>query len=88
MYVDTPGCVYLDWGCFYLFQIRKVLMTPHTVMFEPDLNPILDELEHQTPVSNLTDALSEWEELPAAWFQNLVESLPRRLQAVIAAHWF
>jgi hypothetical protein len=37
-------------------------------------------------VPNLTKALvAEWKQVPAAMFQNLVESLPRRVEAVIAA---
>ena len=63
----------------------------------PDLNPIehlWDELEHRlrarpnhpTSVPDLTNALvAEWNQVPAAMFQHLVESLPRRVQAVIAA---
>ena len=40
--------------------------------------------QHQLP--DLTNALvAEWKQIPAAMFQNLVESLPRRVQAVIAA---
>ena len=63
----------------------------------PDLNPIehtWDELEgplwarpnRPTSVSHLTNALvAEWKQVPAAIFQHLVESLPRRVVAVIAA---
>uniref|UniRef100_A0A8C8FXR6 Tc1-like transposase DDE domain-containing protein n=1 Tax=Oncorhynchus tshawytscha TaxID=74940 RepID=A0A8C8FXR6_ONCTS len=63
----------------------------------PDLNPIKllwDELECRlqvrsnllTSVPNLTNALVvEWMQVPAAMFQHLVESLPRRVEAVIAA---
>ena len=63
----------------------------------PDLNPIKhlwDELEcrlqarprHPTSVPDLTHALvAEWKQIPAAMFQQLVESLPRRMEAVIAA---
>jgi hypothetical protein len=63
----------------------------------PNLNPIKhlwDELEcrvrasphHPTSVPNLTNALvAEWKQVPVAIFQNLVESLPRRVEAVIAA---
>ena len=63
----------------------------------PDLNPIehlWDELERQlrarptrpTSVPNLTNALvTEWKQIRAAMFQHLVESLPRRVEAVIAA---
>jgi hypothetical protein len=63
----------------------------------PDLNPIehlCDELEHRprarpnrpTSVPNLTNTLVvEWKQVPAAIFQHLVESLPRRVGAVIAA---
>ena len=58
----------------------------------PDLNPIeniWDELECQLEASpncttsepNLTNALvAEWKPIPAAMFQHLVESLPRRLK--------
>ena len=62
----------------------------------PDLNPIehvWDELERRlqgrpncpTSVSDLTNALvAEWKQVHAAMFQHLVESLPRRVEAVIA----
>ena len=62
-----------------------------------DLNPIehlWNELECQlrarlnrpTSVPNLTNTLvAEWKQLPAAMFQHIVESLPRRVEAVIAA---
>jgi hypothetical protein len=62
-----------------------------------DLNPIehlWDELERRlrarpnrpTSVPDLTNALvAEWKQVPAAIFQHLVESLPRRGVAVIAA---
>jgi hypothetical protein len=37
-------------------------------------------------VPDLTNSLvAEWKQVPAAIFQNLVESLPRRVEAVIAA---
>ena len=63
----------------------------------PDHNPIehiWDELERTlrarpnrpTSVPNLTNVLvAEWKEGPAAMFQHLVESLPRRVDSVIAA---
>ena len=63
----------------------------------PDLNPIeqlWDELERQlrarpnrpTSVPDLTNAcVAEWKKVPAAMFQHLVDSLPRRVEAVIAA---
>ena len=63
----------------------------------PDLNHmehLWDELERRlrarpnrpTSVPNLTNALvAEWKKVPAAMFQHLVESLPRRVEAVIAA---
>ena len=63
----------------------------------PDLNPIehlWDELEcrlrarpiHPTSVPDLTHALvAEWNQILAAMFQHLVKSLPRRVEAVIAA---
>ena len=63
----------------------------------PDHNPIKhlwDELEHrlqarphrQTSVLDLTDALvAEWKQIPGAMFQHLVESLLRRMEAVLAA---
>ena len=63
----------------------------------PDLNPIEHlggELErrlrarfnHPTSAPDLTIALvAEWKQFPVAMFQHLVESLPRRLEAVIAA---
>ena len=63
----------------------------------PDLNPIKriwDELERRlrarphgpTSVPDLTNALvAEWKQIPAAMFQHQVESLPRRVEAVIAA---
>jgi hypothetical protein len=63
----------------------------------PDLNPVehlWDELERRlqarpnppTSVPSLTNALvAEWKQVPAAMFQHLVENLPRRVEAVIAA---
>ena len=63
----------------------------------PDLNPIehlWDELEcrlrarpnRPTSVPDLNNALvAEWKQLPAAMFQHLAESLPRRVGDVIAA---
>ena len=63
----------------------------------PDLNPIehlWDELDHRlrarpncpTSVPDLTNALvAEWKQVPAAMFQHLVESLPRREEAVLVA---
>ena len=63
----------------------------------PDLNPIehlWDELEcrlrarpiHPTSVPDLTNALvAEWKQVPAATFQHLQESLPRRVVSLIAA---
>ena len=62
----------------------------------PDLNPIehlWDELECQlrarpnrtTSVPDLANAfVAEWKQVPAVMFQHLVESLPRRVEAVIA----
>jgi hypothetical protein len=53
------------------------------------LNPIehlWDELESQTSVPDLTNALvAEWKQVPTAMFQHVVEGLPRRVEAVIAA---
>ena len=63
----------------------------------PDLDPIKhlwDELKRRlqarpnrrTSVPDLTNALvAEWKQVPAAMFQHLVESLPRRVEAIIAA---
>jgi hypothetical protein len=63
----------------------------------PVLNPIehlWDELEcrlrarpnRPTSVPDLTNALvAEWKQVPAAMLQHLVESLPRRVEAVITA---
>ena len=63
----------------------------------PDLNHIehlWDELKCRlrarpncpTSVPDLTNALvAEWKQIPAAMFQHLVESLPRRVEADIAA---
>ncbi len=63
----------------------------------PDLNSIehlWDELERRlrarpyrpTSVSDLTNALlEEWSKIPIKTLLNLVESLPRRVEAVIAA---
>jgi hypothetical protein len=37
-------------------------------------------------VPDLTNALvAEWKQVPAAMFQHLLENLPRRVEAVIAA---
>jgi hypothetical protein len=44
------------------------------------------KLTYPTSVPNLTNALvAEWKHVPAAMFPHLVESLPRRVEAVIAA---
>ena len=63
----------------------------------PDLNPIehvWDELEHRLQASSnrptsaldLTNAfVAEWKQVPTTMFQHLVENLPRRVEAVIAA---
>ena len=63
----------------------------------PDLAPIEHlwyELERRlrarsnrpTSVPDLTNALeAEWKQIPAAMFQHLVESFPRRVEAVIAS---
>uniref|UniRef100_A0A667WWW4 Tc1-like transposase DDE domain-containing protein n=1 Tax=Myripristis murdjan TaxID=586833 RepID=A0A667WWW4_9TELE len=63
----------------------------------PDLNPIeylWDELERRlrarpsrpTSVCDLTNALlEEWSKIPINTLLNLVDSLPRRVEAVIAA---
>ena len=63
----------------------------------PHLNPIehiWDELQCQlgarpnrpTSVLDLTKALvAEWKQIPAAMFQHLMENLPRRMEADIAA---
>lgn len=65
-----------------------------------DLSPIQhlqDDLEHwlrarpyQKPsVPDLTNALvAEWEKIPTARFQSLVQSHPRRAKPVTAAGWF
>ena len=43
-------------------------------------------LNRPTSVPDLTNALvAEWKQIPTAMFQHLVESLPRRAEAVIAA---
>lgn len=60
----------------------------------PDLNHIQhlwDELHarpyHRTSMSGLTNALvAEWQQIPAAMLQNLVESFSRGVEAVIATH--
>ena len=39
--------------------------------------------QHQCPTSLML--VAEWKQVPAAMFQHLVESLPRRVEAVIAA---
>ena len=63
----------------------------------PDLNPIghlWDELERRvrvspnrpTSVPDVTNSLvADWKQVPAAMFQNLVESLPGRVETVIAS---
>ena len=48
----------------------------------------LEQAHHHRPTSvlDLTNALvAEWKQNPAAMFQHPVESLPRRVEAVIAA---
>jgi hypothetical protein len=39
-------------------------------------------------VPDLTnDLVAEWRQIPAAMFQHLVESLPRKVAAVVAEKW-
>ena len=39
-----------------------------------------------TSLPDLTEALvAEWKQIPTAMFQHLVESLPRRVEAVVGA---
>ena len=45
---------------------------------EPDLIA-----QHQCPTSRMF--VAEWKQIPAAMFQHFVESLPRRVEAVIVA---
>ncbi|CDR18088.1 unnamed protein product [Oncorhynchus mykiss] len=55
----------------------------------PDLNPIehlWDELKRRLQARpNCPTSLAEWKQVPATMFQHLVESLPRRVEAVVAA---
>ena len=54
----------------------------------PDLNPIeyLWPAQSPTSVTDFTNALvAEWKQVPAAMFQHLVESLPRKVEADRAA---
>ena len=62
----------------------------------PDLNPIKhlwDEVERQlqarpkcpTSVPTSLMLVAEWKQVPAAMFQHLVESFPRRVEVVISA---
>ena len=80
---------------------RRVLkhVAPSIEHQSPDLNPVehlLDDLElrlrarlnHPTSVPELTNALvAEWKQILAGMFQHLMESLPRRVVAVVAAKW-
>lgn len=75
-----------------LYNCRKVLDTPPQ---SPDLNPIenlwhlLDKNICKNPVSNKYEMrerlLAEWNQLPADYLSTLVESMSRRLAAVIEA---
>jgi hypothetical protein len=61
-----------------------------TGLQRPGLNPIEHQLQDRpnrpTSVPDLTNALvAEWKQVHAAMFQHLVESLPRRMEAVISA---
>ena len=79
--------------CFVKIGVEEL----HWPAQSPDLNPLehlWDELERRlwarpnrpTSVTNLTNALvAEWKQVSAAMFQHLVENLPRRVEAVIAA---
>jgi hypothetical protein len=80
--------------CFVEIGVEEL----HRPAKNPELNPIdhlWDELELQlrarpnrpTSVPDQTNALvAERKQVPAAMFQHLVESLPRRVEAVIAAN--
>jgi hypothetical protein len=79
-------------------SIQKYFFKIGVEVFDwPDLNPIehlWDKLEHElldrphrpTSVLDLTNALvADWKKVPTAKFQDLVESLLRRVEADIAA---
>uniref|UniRef100_A0A673VX79 Tc1-like transposase DDE domain-containing protein n=1 Tax=Salmo trutta TaxID=8032 RepID=A0A673VX79_SALTR len=80
--------------CTQILEAENVPVLPWP---SPDLNPIehlWDELKRRlrarsncpTSVSDLTNALvAEWQQVPAAMFLHLVESLPRRVEAAISA---
>uniref|UniRef100_A0A674MVM2 Tc1-like transposase DDE domain-containing protein n=1 Tax=Takifugu rubripes TaxID=31033 RepID=A0A674MVM2_TAKRU len=77
-------------------RISALCLSRQTGM-SPDLNPIeqiWDELERRliarpsppTSVCDLTNALlEEWSKIPISTLRNLVDSLPTRVEAVIAA---
>lgn len=75
-----------------LFNCPKVLETPPQ---SPDCNPIenlweyLDRRVRETPISSVPQLkkrlLEEWNKIPTDYLQRLVQSMPRRLEAVLRA---
>ena len=79
-WVIEIGVKKLDWH-------RALTSTPSNtfgVNWNADCEPSLIA-QHQCLTSLML--VAEWKQVPSAMFQQLVESLPRRVEAVIATKW-
>lgn len=89
---NDPKHTAINTRLWLLYNARKQIKTPAQ---SPDLNPIehlWEHLERQIRTRNITNRdtlktalLEEWEKIPPTITQNLVNSMRRRMEAVILA---